>query len=356
MVENNIPEREMKRGFRSHSLIKLLVVGMISAVFVLYPNIAFFSFERDYLGEAKYAAYLFFFIFRFVYFSLLIWVLLVYNLRKLKTPFLTKRLIYTFFITAAGYLVYIVFSILLSPKPEWYSGLLLFQFFVMFIFCGLIGHVFHLYEEQHRKEQEIERLKHENLQSRYIALANQINPHFFFNSLNGLVSVIRKKNEENAIEYVNKLSDVFRYILQSDRKGLVLLEDELEFVRAFQYMMEVRFASKLVFSINVSDEMKALKLPVLSLLPLIENVVLHNTIDSEHHMEVDIYVNSERELVVSNPVYPKLSPPETNGTGLKNLENRFILLMNKHIRVEKDNIRFTVYLPLKSKNDEDTDS
>jgi LytS/YehU family sensor histidine kinase len=207
-----------------------------------------------------------------------------------------------------------------------------------------------------RKETEIEQLKTENLQSRYVALTNQINPHFFFNSLNGLTSLIRKKNEENALEYVNKMSDVFRYILQSDKKGLVTLGEELDFVNAFFFMMEIRFANKLVFNINVECEKRVLKIPVLSLLPLIDNVVVHNIIDSEHKMEVNICLNDQMELSVSNPIFPKLSAPTTNGTGLKNLENRFSLLMDRKIRIINDGKRFCVYLPLKKDKDENTDS
>jgi hypothetical protein len=327
--------------------MKLLLVSLISAVFIIYPNIAFFSFEHNYLGEAKHTAHILFFIFRYLYFSILIWILLRHNLLKIKTPLFSKRLIQTFFITGISYFIYIFFSILLSPKPEWFSGLLLFQFFVIFIFCSLIGHVAHLYSEQRRSEQEIEQLKIENLQSRFTALTNQINPHFFFNSLNGLTSLIRKKNDANTLAYVNKLSDVFRYILQSEKKGLVPLEEELTFMQSFRYMMEVRFATKLVFNIDVNKEKEDLKLPVLSLLPLIENVVMHNTIDSDHKMEVNIWLNDMTELVVSNPVFPKLSSPDTNGTGLKNLENRFSLLMNKQIRIENDGKVFRVYLPLK---------
>jgi LytS/YehU family sensor histidine kinase len=285
---------------------------------------------------------------------MLIWILIRHNLIKITTPDFRKRLIQTFLITGIAYLIYICFSILLSPKAEWFSGLLLFQFFVMFIFCALIGHVSHLYSEQRRKEQEIEQLKVENLQSQYDALTNQINPHFFFNSLNGLTYLIRKKNEVNALEYVNKLSDVFRYVLQSNKKGLVTLGEELDFVKAFFYMMEIRFANKLVFNINVPLEKRDLKIPVLSLLPLIDNVVVHNTIDSEHKMDVYICLNPQMELSVSNPVFPKLSSPDTNGTGLKNLENRFLLLMNKQIRIKNDGTRFTVYLPLKKEKDEDT--
>lgn len=148
--------------------------------------------------------------------------------------------------------------------------------------------------------------------------------------------------------YVHQLSDIFRYILQSDRKGLVSLREELEFMLSFQYVMEVRFANKLTFSVRVEEERKdLLMLPVLSLLPLVDNVVVHNRIDSEHKMEISIVLNEQDELVVSNPVYPKLSAPDTNGTGLANLESRFTLLMNKQIRIELTEETFRVCLPLK---------
>ena len=204
-----------------------------------------------------------------------------------------------------------------------------------------------MYSVQGKKEKEIEQLKTENLQSRCEALANQINPHFFFNSLNGLTALIRRKEDDSTLLYVNKLSDVFRYILQSEKKGVVTLEEELKFVDAFRYMMEIRFANKLIFDITIGNEYLNIKLPVLSLLPIIDNVIVHNIIDSEHKMVITISFNERSELVISNPVFPKLTPPDTNGTGLKNLENRFYLLMNRKIRVENDGKRFCVYLPLK---------
>lgn len=151
--------------------------------------------------------------------------------------------------------------------------------------------------------------------------------------------------------YVHELSDIFRYILQSDKRGLVTLREELEFIQSFRYVMEVRFANKLVFSIQVDEAMQdKLTLPVLSLLPLVENVTVHNRIDSEHKMEITIRLNEQKELVVSNPIYPKLSPPDTNGTGLRNLESRFTLLMNRQIRIECDENTFRVYLPLNKQN------
>lgn len=335
---------------------RLVLFSLVGAVFITYPNLAYFKWEISFLDKSLTSSYILYFMFRYLFFSVLIWILIKYNLIRISALIFKKRLFHTFLLATASYILYVLASLLFEYKGDCFTGILLFQFFVLFIICAFVGHVSFLNNEQLTKEQEIEQLKTENLQSRYDALTNQINPHFFFNSLNGLTSLIRKKNEENALEYVNKMSDVFRYVLQSDKKGLVTLGEELDFVKAFFYMMEIRFANKLVFKINIPDDKRDLKLPVLSLLPLIDNVVVHNTIDSEHKMDVNICLNPQLELSVSNPVFPKLTAPDTNGTGLKNLENRFLLLMNKQIRVKNDGLRYTVYLPLKKDKDENSDS
>jgi len=189
-------------------------------------------------------------------------------------------------------------------------------------------------------------LKIESLESRCTALTNQINPHFFFNSLGGISSLVRKKDDRLTLDYIDHLSDIFRYILQSERKGLVTLEEELEFARSFCEVMEVRYAGKLDVHIDVPDDCLTLQIPVLALLPLIENVTVHNMIDSEHRMRINIVMNEAKVLVVSNPIYPKQFKPDTHGTGLSNLEKRFSLLTNRRIKIEKNDKEFKVLLPL----------
>ncbi len=330
-----------------YSSYKLFLISLISAVFIVYPNIACLPWELSFLNGAERTNHLLFFVFRYLFFTALIWILVKINLRKINTLSFQKRFLYNLLVSAIAYLFYVGISISCCTKADCFGSILLFQFFVVCILCTFFGHISFLYSVQRNKEQEIENLKIENLQSRCDALANQINPHFFFNSLNGLTALIRKKNDENTLAYVNKLSDVFRYILQSEKKGLVTLKEELTFVDSFRFMMEVRFANKLEFNIQVDEKYMDMKIPVLSLLPLIDNVVNHNIIDSQHKMEVCFRMNEKSELIVSNPVYPKLVPEDTNGTGLRNLENRFILLMNKQIRIENDGKVFRVYLPLK---------
>jgi Putative regulator of cell autolysis len=330
-----------------YSSSKLLLISLAAAIFIVYPNIASIPWELSFLDESKHTHHLMFFSVRYAFFSLLIWGILIYNLKKIEDFSFKSRAIRTFLVTSISYGLFVLIMYLWNKSIHGYGSIVLFQFSVVFIVCTFVGHVSMMYNVQRKKEQEIEQLQIKNLQSQCDALANQINPHFFFNSLNGLSALIRKKNDENTLSYVNKLSDVFRYILQSNKKGLVTLREELEFVQAFRYMMEVRFANKLAFNIDVSEDKMNLKIPVLSLLPLIDNIVVHNTIDSQHKMDVIIRLNEDMEMVVSNPVYPKFTPSVTNGTGIINLENRFALLMNKQIRIEEDGKIYTVYLPLK---------
>lgn len=332
---------------KKYNSYQLLLISLISALFIIYPDITWLPFDLEKLTSVEKTDYVAFFLFRYVFFVGLIFLLIKINLQKVKTSLFKKRLAYNICISIAAYAIYGVVFFLLYAKVKHFGSLVLFQFFFVSILSTLMGHIVILYTEQRKRELEIEELKVENLQSRYDALTNQINPHFFFNSLNGLTSLIRKQNNETTLTYVNKLSDVFRYILQSDKKGLVTLGEELAFVDAFRYMMEVRFANKLEYRIDISEKLLSYKLPVLSILPLLDNIVVHNRIDSDHRMVIDIYFNDNDELVVSNPVFNKLSPAATNGTGLKNLESRFQLLMNKQIRIEDRGDVFNVYLPLK---------
>lgn len=332
--------------FDRYTTSKLILISLISSIFIVYPNISCLPWELDILKGIELTHHLLYFAFRYAFFCILIFLLIKINFKKLSTQSFNKRFLYNFLICAVAYGIFVLITLLFYSKARHFGSILVFQFFVVCFLCTFIGHIYLMYNVQRKKEQVIEQLKIENLQSRYDALMNQINPHFFFNSLNGLTALIRKKDEANTLTYVNKLSDVFRYILQSDKKGLVTLEEELEFVNAFFYMMEVRFANKLEFKVKVDNKMMLFKLPVLSILPLIENVVVHNQIDSEHKMVVSIYINEQNELVISNPVHPKLTSAETNGIGLKNLNNRFLLIMNKEIRTERRRDNFNVYLPL----------
>lgn len=338
----------MCKNMKSLQVIKKKpwLISLICALFMLYPNIAWFLCDLSFVPQEDRVWFYVYFIFRALWFWGLIWLLIWLNLNRIRTKNVVKRMCWNLLMSMGGFIVFELVTI--AYHYDTFISILIFQFIVIGLLTSMIGYIYLLMIDQHEKEREIERLQIESLQSRCDALMNQINPHFFFNSLNGISSLIRKEEDDGKVlEYVSKLSDVFRYILQSDRKGLVTLDEELKFAEAFSHVMEVRFANKLTFEVDVPESKRILTLPVLSLIPLLENVTVHNIIDSEHQMNVRIYLNSSSELVVSNPVYPKLTEPDTNGIGLKNLQSRFELLTGKEIKIKTDGSMFEVRLPLK---------
>lgn len=197
---------------------------------------------------------------------------------------------------------------------------------------------------------EYEQLKTEKLQTSYNALMGQINPHFFFNSLNGLNSLIRSGEKEQTLTYLDELSNVFRYILQSNKKEMVTLAEELQFVKAYTYLLGVRYEGKLFFSIQAAPVLLLWHLPILSILPLIENAVKHNVISKQYPLQIDVYTTKENQLVVSNRVQPKVEESTGSGIGLKNLWGRYRMLTGKDIHISNRKDYFKVTLPLLNGN------
>lgn len=193
---------------------------------------------------------------------------------------------------------------------------------------------------------EYEKLKTEKLQTSYNALMGQINPHFFFNSLNGLNSLIRSGEKEQTLTYLDELSNVFRYILQSNKKEMVTLAEELQFVKAYTYLLGVRYEGKLFFSIQAAPALLLCYLPILSVLPLIENAVKHNVISKQYPLQIDVYTTEDHALVVSNKIHSKVEEEHSSGIGLKNLWGRYRLLTGKDIVISNWKEYFKVSLPL----------
>ena len=204
----------------------------------------------------------------------------------------------------------------------------------------------HLFDKKQEMKLEYEKIKVKQLQSSYNALMGQINPHFFFNSLNGLNSLIRAGEQEKTLEYLEGLSNVFRYILQSNHKTLVSLDEELQFVKAYTYLLGVRYEHKLFFSIQVEETYLRKKLPILSLLHLIENAVKHNVISKRHPLQIQIYTKSDNWLVILNSIRPKMEETVGHGIGLKNLRERYRMLTGRNIQIANANGCFEVFLPL----------
>lgn len=249
-------------------------------------------------------------------------------------------------VTIIGIGLFILAIYQMHTVPQQCHRTLFFQILMLFGLDICMGYIYMLYTQHRQKEKELQQLRIDTLQNRCNALTSQVSPHFFFNSLNSISCLVRKHDDENTLSYIDHLSDIFRYTLQSEHKGLVCLTEELEFLQNFRNVMEVRYANKLSFDIHIPEAYCSRQIPVLTLLPLLENITVHNIIDSEHLMRVNIYVDDHQQLVVENTRYEKPFKEETHGTGLKNLQNRYLLLMDKEIRVENTDKLFKVYLPL----------
>ena len=168
-------------------------------------------------------------------------------------------------------------------------------------------------------------------------------------------SIVLMINKERRHEkYIGNLSGIFRYIIRFKESSLTTLGEELNFINSYKQLMDVRFAESYTCEVDIPQQALNMRMPSLSLLPLFENIVKHNVIDSEHHMRITISFNDNNELVIANPVYPKLTPPESNGIGLTNLSNRYRLLLGKEIRIEKTegggDGMFRVFLPMVKMN------
>ena len=271
--------------------------------------------------------------------------ILLFNEKVVKQHTLVGRIWPNLVFTLLAFVLYKYVTYLICPGFDRFKMIPTFQFIVMGMMGLLLGYTDYLSRMHRKKDTELQQLQIESLESRCTALTNQINPHFFFNSLSGISSLVRKKDDKLTIDYIDHLSDIFRYILQSENKGLVTLEKELEFARSFCQVMQIRYAGKLDVSFDIPDRYMGMRIPVLALLPLIENVTVHNMIDSEHRMQVKVYVDNA-QLVVENPIYPKQFKQETHGTGLQNLSKRFTLLTGKQVNVSDDGKIFKVILPL----------
>jgi sensor histidine kinase YesM len=190
---------------------------------------------------------------------------------------------------------------------------------------------------------EKEQLAQEKLSSELTAIKNQVNPHFLFNSLNTLNAVIRK-DASQATKFVDQLSYMYRYILQSSEKDLVSIGDEIGFLNSYAYLIQIRYANKFTLDMQIDDQIHSNKIPVLSLQMLVENAVKHNEISSEHPLKVDIYFENEH-FIVRNPIRPRKEHVASTGNGLINLSQRYHLLLGQNIVLEK-NHNFIVKLPI----------
>ena len=192
---------------------------------------------------------------------------------------------------------------------------------------------------------EEEQAKQAIVQAQLDTLRNQAQPHFFFNSLNTLRDIIDQNTKEEAIEFVNRLAEVYRFILDSGNVNLISLREELKFAKAYIHIQKERFGENLHVVWEVPEIALDKLIVPMSLQLLLENAVKHNIISRANPLKVTVSA-TEEELLVVNKIQPKTSKLPSTKLGLKNINKRYSLISDNPMQVENNGNQFKVSLPL----------
>ncbi|MGB1042567.1 MAG: 2TM domain-containing protein [Tenacibaculum sp.] len=184
--------------------------------------------------------------------------------------------------------------------------------------------------------------------AKFETLKSQLDPHFLFNSLNVLTSLIGE-NPNQAERFTTKLSKVYRYVLEQRNKELIPLEEELQFARTYMELLQMRFEDAVKFTIPTQVSNSDLKIVPLSLQLLLENAVKHNVVSSTKPLEIIIF-EKDGFLQIQNTINPKEAIGKSTKVGLRNIADRYGLITDKNVEITNNNKTFTVRLPLLKKS------
>ena len=299
---------------------------------------------------------------RFLFFTtasfIIVFLILVYNRKVLSYSYKNKYneliviILGSLIITAVFSIGFVYTRAALSPQhpdPEFMYKIMRDSLVRDLTMAAVVLLVVQLLRSQYYQKTiavENEALRSENILTRFEALKSQLDPHFLFNSLNTLQSLITLDTEK-AENYLQQLSSVLRYTLQN--KEVLSLEEELKCVRAYCEMMQIRYGENLKFEFKIDEKYNDYYVLPLSLQSLIENSVKHNVISSKQPLTVTL-ATADDCVSVSNPIQAKTQPEESNGIGLVNLTERYRLKWNKEVEITNDGSTFCVKLPLIKNN------
>ena len=214
--------------------------------------------------------------------------------------------------------------------------LVAFAFLVRMLYFRRKTHLLQLRSDELEKQQ---------LLNEVALLRSQVNPHFLFNSLNSLSSLIRSDPDEAEV-FLDEMSDIYRYLLRKNSRRLVTLQEELEFAQSYLQLLKKRYGMGLHCELNISEAYHQRLLPPLTLQLLIENAVKHNVVSRSSPLYIRIFTNSEGCLTVSNNLQEKKIAVESNKVGLSNISANYKLLNQPDIVIQKTDQNFSVILSL----------
>jgi len=210
-----------------------------------------------------------------------------------------------------------------------------------------VFHVVYFYNRYQKNKIKEQKVIAGTASAKFDALKNQLDPHFLFNSLNVLTSLI-EENPENAQKFTTSLSKVYRYVLEQKSKELVTVDEELNFARTYMSLLKMRFEDSIIFEIPDKASNPESKVVPLSLQLLLENAVKHNMVTSSKPLHVKIY-EDDNYLVVMNNLQPKQIVKKSSGVGLENIKQRYQLLTNKKVHINQREKDFAVAIPMLTK-------
>lgn len=231
---------------------------------------------------------------------------------------------------------------------EYFSNLLSIEmkgFFIATLVGFLFGALFFFYVQWAEAIKRVQKLKEEKLIFQYETLKSQVNPHFLFNSLNSLSSLVRS-DPDLSEKFIQKLSTVYRYILENTEKELIPLSAELELVNDYFALQKIRDEEKIELKIEFDKTENIMVLPV-SLQLLVENALKHNSATRKQPLEIIIHFEGMDKLVVRNNLQKKTQLNGSSKIGLKNLNERSRLILNREIEICETADEFVVKIPVK---------
>lgn len=230
----------------------------------------------------------------------------------------------------------------ISERSYWVNTLIPFLFTVP---MAAIYEGRYLYRQWWATYYEAEQLKKQALQSQLDSLKAQINPHFLFNSLSTLSSLVAE-NPKQAERFIEELASVYRYVLQTNEQPLTTLTNELQFIRAYFHLLQMRFGQSVELDVSVDARHTTFLIPPLTLQLLVENAVKHNTALPAKPLLIRIYTDQANKLFVVNNIRKKHNPVPSNRMGLANITAKYRLLGQPDVLVRQTDAYFQVMIPL----------
>lgn len=210
----------------------------------------------------------------------------------------------------------------------------------------ILLHGFYFYKRYQENRVKREKIIAGTASAQFETLKNQIDPHFLFNSLNVLSSLI-EENPDNAQRFTTSLSKIYRYVLEQKDKELVSVQEELSFAKTYMNLLKMRFENSVFYEVQEISNPDAKVVP-LSLQLLLENTIKHNVVSPQRPLYIRIF-EKDGYLIVQNDFQKKEVLQDRKGVGLQNIVNRYAILTERHVLVQETNEHFTVKLPILTK-------